>query len=215
MITVAVIAASPVLLAGLQQILSGREILVRAAASDLLELDVRLDDLDVLVMCIAEEEDTLQTVFEKIISVQKPALLLLVEQTIKLLDPVLEDLPAWGLLPLDASPGELVAAIHSLAEGMVVLHPDFLPQLLGQTWNVEAHHGPGPSQGIPREDLTPRERQVLQHLAEGLPNKQVAAGLGISENTVKFHVASIYSKLGATNRMEAVREGVRKGLIVL
>ena len=65
------------------------------------------------------------------------------------------------------------------------------------------------------EPLTPREQQVLELLAEGLPNKAIAARLGISDQTVKFHVASIAAKLGATNRTEAVRLALRRGLLTL
>ena len=56
---------------------------------------------------------------------------------------------------------------------------------------------------------------MLQHLAQGLANKQIGLALGISEHTVKFHVASIYGKLGAANRAEAVRLGVQNGLVAL
>jgi DNA-binding CsgD family transcriptional regulator len=69
--------------------------------------------------------------------------------------------------------------------------------------------------GPVQEPLTARERQVLELLAEGLPNKTIAARLGISDQTVKFHVASISAKLGATNRTDAVRRAVRRGLIAL
>jgi DNA-binding NarL/FixJ family response regulator len=65
------------------------------------------------------------------------------------------------------------------------------------------------------EPLTPREQQVLELLAEGLPNKAIAVRLGISDQTVKFHVASISAKLGATNRTEAVRLALRRGLLTL
>ena len=65
------------------------------------------------------------------------------------------------------------------------------------------------------EPLTTRELQVLALLAEGLPNKQIAAELGISDQTVKFHVAAIIGKLGASNRTDAVRRAVRRGLITL
>ena len=63
------------------------------------------------------------------------------------------------------------------------------------------------------EALTPREIEVLELLAEGLPNKAIAARLAISDQTVKFHVAAISGKLGARNRTDAVRRGVRRGLI--
>jgi DNA-binding NarL/FixJ family response regulator len=65
------------------------------------------------------------------------------------------------------------------------------------------------------EPLTAREQQVLELLAEGLPNKAIAARLAISDQTVKFHVASISAKLGATNRTEAVRLALRRGLLTL
>ena len=68
---------------------------------------------------------------------------------------------------------------------------------------------------IPVEPLTPRELQVLELLAEGLPNKAIAARLDISDQTVKFHVSSISGKLGAKNRTDAVRRAVRRGLITL
>jgi len=66
-----------------------------------------------------------------------------------------------------------------------------------------------------QEALTPREVQVLELLAEGLPNKAIADRLDISDQTVKFHVSSISGKLGAANRTDAVRREVRRGLITL
>jgi DNA-binding NarL/FixJ family response regulator len=65
------------------------------------------------------------------------------------------------------------------------------------------------------EPLTSREIQVLTLLAEGLPNKAIANRLGISDQTVKFHVAAVSGKLGAANRTDAVRRAVRRGLIAL
>ena len=69
--------------------------------------------------------------------------------------------------------------------------------------------------GLDVESLTPREIEVLELVAEGLSNKAVAVRLGISDQTVKFHLTSISGKLGATNRTDAVRRGVRRGLITL
>jgi two-component system, NarL family, response regulator YdfI len=65
------------------------------------------------------------------------------------------------------------------------------------------------------EPLTRREREVLQMLAAGLANKEIATRLNISDHTVKFHVASILGKLGATTRTEAVTDGIRRGLVLL
>jgi two-component system, NarL family, response regulator YdfI len=65
------------------------------------------------------------------------------------------------------------------------------------------------------EPLTPREVEVLEHVTEGLSNKAISQRLGISDQTVKFHLASILGKLGASNRTEAVRRAVRMGLVTL
>lgn len=65
------------------------------------------------------------------------------------------------------------------------------------------------------EALTPREIEVLNLLAEGLPNKAIAARLGISDQTVKFHVSSICGKLPARNRTDAVRRAIRRGIIAV
>jgi DNA-binding NarL/FixJ family response regulator len=63
------------------------------------------------------------------------------------------------------------------------------------------------------ESLTPRELEVLELLADGLPNRQIALRLGMSPETVKFHVAHISGKLGVSNRTEAVRVAIRRGLL--
>jgi DNA-binding CsgD family transcriptional regulator len=68
---------------------------------------------------------------------------------------------------------------------------------------------------VVEEPLTPREIQVLELLVEGLANKAIADRLGISDQTVKFHVAAILGKLGVANRTEAVRVAVRRGLITM
>jgi DNA-binding NarL/FixJ family response regulator len=118
-------------------------------------------------------------------------------------------LRGWGLLPLDASAEELAAAVRAAHEGLAVSPPAVLDALFSNL----------PPGGVTDsdvvEDLTGRETEVLSLLARGLANKQIAAELGISEHTVKFHVSSIYGKLGATNRAEAVRLGARRGLIPL
>jgi DNA-binding NarL/FixJ family response regulator len=114
-----------------------------------------------------------------------------------------------AVLPNDTSPDQLAAALQAVASGLVVLHPG----------NV---HSAVPAASVaPRsldelvEPLTPRESEVLQMLASGLGNKEIAAKLGISEHTVKFHVASILGKLGAASRTEAVSLGIRRGLVLL
>jgi DNA-binding NarL/FixJ family response regulator len=80
---------------------------------------------------------------------------------------------------------------------------------------ADRQRGRGDAGEFVDEPLTPREVQVLELLAEGLSNKAIAARLGISDQTVKFHIASLSSKLGAANRTDAVRRAVRRGLIAL
>jgi len=140
----------------------------------------------------------------------RPAILLLSDDLAQA--QALLNLPVhgWGILPLDTTTEELQAAIQAVHEGLVVgTHRLFAPALSER--QLVAGQEADPAEGV----LTEREGQVLQLLAHGLANKQIALALNISEHTVKFHVSSIYNKLGATNRTEAVRAGVQRGLVVL
>jgi len=114
-----------------------------------------------------------------------------------------------GVLSYDASDAEIVAAVEAAATGLVVIQREAALAL--------ATGLPGDSRPLARdaEALTPREREVLGMLAEGFGNRAIAARLGISEHTAKFHVASILGKLGATTRTEAVTLGIRFGLLVV
>jgi DNA-binding NarL/FixJ family response regulator len=116
---------------------------------------------------------------------------------------------AWGVLPMDASEDELGAAIHALAEGLWVGAPALLGSLMERLSLPELIEA-----DLTAQTLTARENQVLQLIAQGLANKQIARQLEISEHTVKFHLSSIYAKLGATSRTEAVRAGARRGLVI-
>jgi len=114
-------------------------------------------------------------------------------------------LRGWGVVPPDAPPEELGAAAAAVGRGLVVLPPSLTERLLGTPTAVEELS----------ESLTAREGEVLGLLGRGLPNKLIARELSISEHTVKFHVSSVYAKLGVTNRAEAVSQGARRGLISL
>lgn len=111
-----------------------------------------------------------------------------------------------GLLPRQATGASIAAAAAAVAQGLVVVAPSFAGQI---PWLSDA------PDGLPVEDLTSRELEVLQHLAEGLPNKTIALRLDISEHTVKFHVNAILRKLQAQSRTEAVVQATRLGLILL
>lgn len=114
-----------------------------------------------------------------------------------------------ALLPLDATENEIIATIEAVASGLVVLHPIFLDLL------PELQTPPDAPAVTMKSALTPREIEVLNLIAQGLGNKQIAAQLSISEHTVKFHIASIFNKLDASGRTEAVTLGIRAGLIML
>lgn len=111
---------------------------------------------------------------------------------------------ARALLMREIDPIHLMAALVAAAQGLVVLDPALAD-------SVPAPRDTDP----PVDDLTPREAEVLDLVAEGLPNKLIADRLGISENTVKYHLASILSKLGVHSRTEAVIRAARLGLVML
>jgi DNA-binding NarL/FixJ family response regulator len=115
-----------------------------------------------------------------------------------------------AVLPSGLAGAEIVAAIEAAGAGLVVLDAAGVETLL-RTPSVVSN---GRSEALV-EALTPREVEVLQLLAAGLGNKEVASRLAISEHTVKFHVASIMGKLGAASRTEAVTLGIRHGLIMV
>jgi NarL family two-component system response regulator YdfI len=104
-----------------------------------------------------------------------------------------------AILARDTSAEEIVAAIVAVAAGLVAVQPRALV----------------PTRIPEGERLTAREIEVLGELARGVPNKAIAARLEISEHTVKFHIASLFAKLGAASRTEAVTQGIRRGLIML
>ena len=115
-----------------------------------------------------------------------------------------------AVLPSELTGPEIVAAIEAAAAGLVVLDAAGIETLL-RAPNAVSTSG---TEALV-EALTPRELEVLQLLAAGLGNKEIASRLAISEHTVKFHVASIMGKLGAASRTEAVTLGIRHGLIMV
>ena len=116
---------------------------------------------------------------------------------------------ARAILGRDATPTEIVGAIVAVAAGLVVV----VPRALEGVTSDPSRSGGESGAGI--DTLTAREAEVLGELGRGYSNKTIARRLRISEHTVKFHVASIFAKLGATSRTEAVAHGVRHGLIML
>jgi DNA-binding NarL/FixJ family response regulator len=197
LIRVAILAPALALRVGLREVFRGLEdVEVVADASTLDELP----EADVLVLTSLDYLSDLDE--------DAPAVLLLTDDQNAAAG--LIDLPVWGVLSLDATPEELSAAVHALGEGLWIGVPALLQDLFEHQPAVMLENGD------PIVDpLTAREREVLQLVAEGLANKQIALSLGISEHTVKFHLSSLYTKLGVTSRTEAIRAGARRGWVVL
>jgi DNA-binding NarL/FixJ family response regulator len=116
---------------------------------------------------------------------------------------------ARAILPAGISPAELIAALRAVTSGLIVLHPSTVAAIPHAAGNTSR----STEEWI--ESLTKREREVLQMLAAGLGNKEIAVKLNISEHTAKFHVGSILGKLGVSTRAEAVAMGIRRGLVLL
>jgi two-component system, NarL family, response regulator YdfI len=113
-----------------------------------------------------------------------------------------------GILPPEPEAEIFAAGLEAVARGLIVIHPNELHT---------SRAAGNPAFDTPEvvEPLTTREREVLQMLSEGLGNKEIAGRLKISEHTVKFHVASILGKMGASTRTEAVSIALRRGMVLL
>ncbi|HEX6555118.1 MAG TPA: response regulator transcription factor [Ktedonobacteraceae bacterium] len=128
---------------------------------------------------------------------------------------------ANGYLLKEAPRDEIFSAIRITMAGGSLLQPVVASKLLRHMGNHPLTGSPATTYSqttqptLPFEPLTERELEVLNLLAQGMPNKEIAAQLVISERTAKFHVSSIMGKLGATNRTEAVSLAAQKGLITL
>ena len=198
------VAPTPFARVGLRSILESAEVnadvLVVGEADSVVELVY--PEADVVVVA---GDDSLEVVTRAVAEEGTQAILLLSEDDRFM--PLLREVAprGWGLISPDAPPEELSAAIVAVVQGLVVLPRTLIGRLLRGHEAVEEL----------AEPLTTREREVLGLLGRGLSNKMIARELRISEHTVKFHVSSIYAKLGAASRTEAVGLGARLGLISL
>lgn len=111
-----------------------------------------------------------------------------------------------GLVSRDADAAHIAAALRAASEHLVVIDPPLMASLAPIRNELAT---------LPLEPLSPREQQVLELMAQGRPNKEIARQLGISEHTVKFHVNSIFARLHVSSRTEAVVQATRSGLVLL
>jgi NarL family two-component system response regulator YdfI len=212
LIRVSIIAPAIAVRTGLRALLSDDpQINVVAEAANLAELSDEQVEADVIVVAPATALDLPITLLELSKSkIGESAALLLVHNDPKVMES-LTRLPmrAWGLLDLEATQAELITSIQALNEGLSVASPIWLNQMFN---NPKTNQD---SKENLVEPLTGREVEILQLMAIGLTNKQIASRLRISAHTVKFHISTIFSKLGTTNRVETVNLGLKEGLIVL
>lgn len=217
MITVFIVAATPLARSGLENLLLARQVEVAGSAAHLDELDGWLADLPVDVILVDSTGEPFEHFLDSLVTsgvASDFSVVVLVEPASLPASSVALREGVRAVLPNDVSPEQLVAALQAAASGLLVLHP-------AQAAAQVATNGFSPAPARTRElnelaePLTPRESEVLQMLASGLGNKEIAAKLAISEHTVKFHVASILGKLGAATRTEAVSIGIRRGLVLL
>ncbi|HWH60790.1 MAG TPA: response regulator transcription factor [Terriglobales bacterium] len=212
MIRVFIVAASPLARAGLQSLFGTPDVKVVGSAAnfELLAdqwLDTRADI--VLVDASGEQFEGAMNSLARSQLASEAAIVILSDRFE--LRSVAETLRAGirAVLPNDMSSDQLVAALEAAAAGLIVIHPAEVEAMFPAIEPASR-----PSLDL-TESLTPRESEVLQMLASGLANKEIATRLAISEHTVKFHVASILGKLGAGSRTEAVFIGVRSGLVLI
>jgi two-component system, NarL family, response regulator YdfI len=199
--------------AGLERLLPAREVKIVARTSEIEGLPDLFADTepDVVVIDASNEgsDETLEAIVDSGIVSDAAVVAILDNESITAKSAEALRKGVRAVLPSDITPDQLVAALRAATAGLVVLHPVEVTA----TFSTQATS----SQALDEltEPLTPREREVLQMLASGLGNKQIAARLNISEHTAKFHVASILGKLGAGSRTEAVAVGIRRGLVLL
>jgi DNA-binding NarL/FixJ family response regulator len=209
---VAIIAPSDVIRAGLEAVVSAGPDLVVAASSPHESFVDALEDLkvDVVLLVLARQTDeALSTIASLSDQVDTP-LVVLTDGFDRSWSAAALRSGARALLSSEATSPEILAAIEAVSAGLVAL-----PAAVTDAVFADAPTQPHSPEAGDGQKLTPREMEILGMIAEGLGNKEIAWRLDISEHTVKFHIGSIFAKLGAQSRTEAVTIGVRRGLILV
>ena len=200
MINVGIVAGTMAIRVGLREILNNKPgMVVTCASHSWQELSNEL--MDVLVVVSPIQAASLKN---------NIAVLYLTDEAAEMQSLINSNFVTWGVLSVNASEEELEIAIHALAEGLWIGNSSVLRVVM-----PKKIIDPLEKNDFSVRKLTERETEVLQYAAQGLANKQIAQKLQVSEHTIKFHLSSLYAKLGVSSRTEAVRNGVRNGLVVL
>lgn len=209
---VLILAADFLARAGLAAILSAQtelEIVGQAPLDDNLDTTLQAFRPDVILWDVGFADDSVFLLLAEQFGIEGGELPTLTPPVLALLTEGAQAPNAWqvgirALLLRTAPPSTLAAALRAAAARLVVHDPSLQFLAINAVERAE-----------PDEPLTPREQEVLQLIAQGLPNKTIARSLQISEHTVKFHVNAILGKLGAQSRTEAVVRASRAGLVLL
>ncbi len=214
MIRVFIVAVSPLARAGLENLLAARGAQVAGSTATIEALAGSLSDAAPDVVLVDFSGEPFESALEAIVAsgLATDVAIVVIGESVSTAASA-EALRAGirAALPADISPDQLVAALEAAASGLLVLHPSQAPEGVP----AASSSAQGAALDELAESLTRREVEVLQMLAGGLSNKEIAARLNISDHTAKFHVASILGKLGAGSRTEAVSIGIRRGLVLL
>lgn len=208
MIRVLIKASSPIVKAGLETLLRSHPELrvIDQPANELGSSDGILTDSQPDVVLV--QSDSIEVPAEVLDdSIGGVPVILLIPELSTISDEALRH-GVRAVLSSNATGSQIAAAVEAVAVGLGVFDPGPVEQF------SPLHRMHGPPAPLP-ESLTAREIEVLRAMAEGLANKEIAGRLDISENTIKFHVASVMGKLGAGSRTEAVMLGIRHGIVLI
>lgn len=214
MIRVFIVAASPLARSGLQQLLAHPDVEIVGSAIDLDTatglLSEPVTEPDVIVVDASRDSGAVANLTGGPSDIGADIPIVVLEGSENGAASDLLRQGARAVLPAGVSPAELLAAVRAVFSGLIVLHPSTIAAIPHAAVNASRNAS---EEWI--EPLTKREKEVLQMLAAGLGNKEIAAKLNISDHTAKFHVGSILGKLGVSTRAEAVAMGIRRGLVLL
>jgi DNA-binding NarL/FixJ family response regulator len=196
-----------VLRGGLERLLAGEpdiEVVGTAADGDEAVREVRRTRPDVVLMDLQMPGTDGVTATRRIVAEGGPDVLVLTSFSDAGRIVAALDAGAVGYLLKDADPEDVIEGVRAVSRGESPLHPRAARQLLGARHAGQSGHA--------AVDLTPREREVLGLVRQGLANKQIARRLGISERTVKAHLTSVFARIGVVDRTQAALWAERRGV---